>query len=375
MGGTDFYTELWVCAMHPTNDTNRYSFHKLDPRDTMRNKQINELKAVSRINDIKIVAAAWNAPPWLRASHAWRGLPDNQILPKYYQTWADHHAKWLNLMKADGVPLWGLSPGNEPAWMQQFTFPILSWNGTSQGEWLVKYLKPTLKRTQNEHVKILGVDDMRFASLEWLSAMRRGNSKAIENIDIVALHAYFDINNSSSSKVLDKIHTLYDKPILYTEMSFGVTEKKNILLGSWTRAELLIGILMDIFSHDAIGYIDWNLILNATGGPTYLHNELDAFILANEDFTGFIKQPMYYAMAHFAKYLLPESQKIETNLCGADESFIRTVAYMRPDHRVSVVLYNNHTEKTINLMVHDDFQRVTSLLLEPKSVKTLIYSR
>lgn len=121
---------------------------------------------------------------------------------------------------------------------------------------------------------------------------------------------------------------------------------------------------MDIFSHDGVGYIDWNLILNFTGDLTYLHNELDAFILANEDFTGFIEQPMYYAMAHSAKYLLPESQKTYSGL------------YATRSQRVSVVLYNNnHTEKAINLKVHDDFHGVTSLLLEPKSLKNLIYSR
>lgn len=373
MGGSDFDTEMWVYDLNPKNDTMPYIDHKLDPRDKLRNKQIKELKDVSGIDDIKIVTAAWNAAPWLRAMHTWHGYPDNQILPKYYQTWADFHAGWLNLMKADGVPLWGLSPGNEPAIMQLASFPTLSWNGTNQGEWLVKYLIPTLKRTTNGHLKILGVDDQRYTALEWLSEMNGGNSKAIDNIDIVAIHAYFD--NASSSNVLDDIHNLYDKPILYTEMSFGVRAKKRILLGSWTRAESLIEILMDIFSHDAVGYIDWNLILNSTGGPCLNHNELDAFILANEDFTAFIKQPLFYAMAHFAKYLLPESHRIETNIAGADESYIRSVAYLRPDNLIAVVLYNNHTEKAINLNVFNDLNGITSLLLEAKSLKTLIYSR
>lgn len=43
----------------------------------------------------------------------------------------------------------------------------------------------------------------------------------------------------------------------------------KILRGSWSRAEGLIKILMDALNHDVAGYIDWNFMLNSTGGPRY----------------------------------------------------------------------------------------------------------
>lgn len=373
IGGSDFDVEKWVYNLYPENDSELSNFHELDPRDKSRNEHIKELIRVTNNEDLKIVAAAWYAAPWLRANHEWNGFPNNQILPEYYQTWAEYHVRWLNLMKADGIPIWGISPGNEPSFMRLMSVPTMSWNGTEQGKWLVEYLKPTLKWSGNENVKILGVEDMRNVTLEWLKEMNEGNSRATDNIDIVAIHPYFDA--LTSPRILDEIHRTYNKPILYTEMSFAVVDTPKILPGSWPRAEELIEILMDSLSHDVSGYIDWNMMLNSTGGPKYDESRgLDAYILANDDFTGFIKQPLFYAMAHFSKYILPGSKRIQTNICGFQKAHVESIAYIRPDRKIAVILYNNHTIDSIDLNLVDQFRGTTSLHLKPKSLNTLVYS-
>lgn len=52
------------------------------------------------------------------------------------------------------------------------------------------------------------------------------------------------------------------------------------------------------------GWIEFNLALNMTGGPLW-HNQgpLDAPIIVNSAADEFYKQPMFYAIGHFSKFI------------------------------------------------------------------------
>ncbi|XP_055302937.1 lysosomal acid glucosylceramidase-like [Sitodiplosis mosellana] len=111
IGGSDFDLTQWTYEMEPENDTDLLNFTKLDERDTMRNAQIKEAKQSTGNDDVIILGATWSPPRWMKAKQEWYGKVDNQLLPQFYQTWANYHAKWLNLMKDDGMPVWSISTG------------------------------------------------------------------------------------------------------------------------------------------------------------------------------------------------------------------------------------------------------------------------
>lgn len=93
IGGSDFDLEQWTYAMEPENDTNLSSFTSLDERDIVRNMQIQEIRKTTGNDDILILGAAWSPPRWMKAKQQWYGHTDNQLLPEFYQTWADYHAR------------------------------------------------------------------------------------------------------------------------------------------------------------------------------------------------------------------------------------------------------------------------------------------
>lgn len=138
---------------------------------------------------------------------------------------------------------------------------------------------------------------MRTEALDYLKNMTDRRPNVMEYVDLIALHPFLD--SSSSPDNLDVIHKRYGKQILYTEMSFSVFDTPpGIASGSWNRAEELIMILMESLGHDVAGFVDWIVILDANGGPSYVNASYNAYIHANEDFTAFYKQHLYYAMAH-----------------------------------------------------------------------------
>lgn len=87
-----------------------------------------------------------------------------------------------------------------------------------------------------------------------------------------------------------------------------------------------------------VGWVDWNLALNEEGGPTYIKNFVDSPIIVNEAKDEFYKQPMFYAIGHFSKFLTPGSVRIENSVSPAN--VLETVSVKRPDQSIAIVVLN-----------------------------------
>lgn len=308
---------------------------------------------------------------------SWSGIDGNQLKPEYYQTWADYHLKWLNLMNATGLNIWAISTGNEPNFSTNTPFIGLNWNASNQAEWIAKNLGPTIKQSSyHDRVKIHTYDDNRDTLLTWLNEMNSSHPDAMDFISAIDIHGYFD--SVSSPTILDMTKVNFpDKLLLYTEMCFGVTgpiSRTGPELGSWKNAEELIDMLMDILLHNVNGYVDWNIILDAQGGPNYVSNVVDAFIIANDDFTEIYKQPLFYAAAHFSKFIVPTSKRIDIQIGGDDAANLSSLAFRRPDGQVVAIVYNKHPQKVISLNIIDALKGRFNIELQPKSLNTLIYN-
>lgn len=86
------------------------------------------------------------------------------------------------------------------------------------------------------------------------------------------------------------------------------------------------------------------------------------------------KQPMFYVLAHFSKFITPGSVRIDAKLWGADNSVLQYLSFKRPDNKIVVLLYNNSTQQAIDLLVLDNPKKGIEISLKPKSLNTLIYS-
>lgn len=199
--------------------------------------------------------------------------------------------------------------------------------------------------------------------------------RVLSYADAIALHGHTDWQ--SSPTLLNQARKTYpNKPIYMTEKSFGIgpvpPPLKGVLLGSWERAENLTVELVDNLNRGVSAYVYWNFILNNLGGPNYAKNYVDSPIIANENYTAIYKQPMFYAFAHF-KFILVGSRRITVKTTGIDAASIHSVAYLRPDGSIAMVLYNFSATKTITLNVIDKRRGAMQLTIEPKSINSLIY--
>lgn len=374
IGGSDFDMEPWAYNETPVNDILLTNFTELDPRDLHRVNQIKEMMILTQNNKIKLMGAAWSSPKWMKTNNEWSGR--GSLKSEYYQLWADYHLKYLRLMAKHNLTFWAISTGNEPlngeiAWFF-IRFMSLGWTPKDQGKWVGENLGPTLRNSEMRNVKIFAGDDQRYTFPWWFQRMDVGNSNAMNYVSGLAVHWYWD--QFIPPIVLDQAHEKYpDRIILTTESCLGDKpyETHGPELGSWDRAEHYALIMMQNFEHWNNGWIDWNLVLDMHGGPSYVNNFVDAAIIVNTKgrTTEIYKQPIFYVLAHFSKFVSPSSIRIDVNV---NNNNIKSLAFLCPDSSIAIILYNNGV-RTITVGLTDEMRGSMEIRLLPKSINTLIY--
>lgn len=256
IGGCDFDLSPWAYNEQPENDVHLSNFKNLDSRDIKRNIQLKDMMRTSKNRDINILGVVWGPPKWMKEEDDWNGGEENKLKKEYYQTYADYHLKWVDLMHKNDMPVWALSTGNEPVSARTIEFQAVYWNASDQAAWIANNLGPTFKNSKYSNVQIHGFDDNRDVGPDFISEIEKSNQEAFNYISGLQFHAYAD--KGSEPQLLDTFQDKFpDKQIWYTEMCFGaffMTPNIGPRLGTWDRAQSLVKILMENINHSTVGY-------------------------------------------------------------------------------------------------------------------------
>jgi len=275
-------------------------------------------------SSLKLVASPWSPPAWMKVpgkdgKQSMMGSDDaGGLMPghKYYQAWSGYITKWVQAYADSGVPVWAVTPQNEP----EFAAPweACKWNATGESNWVNEYLGPTLKAAFPD-VKILAFDHNKDHLLAWTKEVI-GNDKA-NWVDGMAFHWY-----SGVSRVMDGAYGYENvaaasnfapgKLLINTEACSCPGTVYKLTTG-WFRAERLAHDIMYDLLHNAHGWISWNLLVDHAGGPNHLNNFCDAPMATLDDFSGVIVQPQFHYLGAFSKFVPPGSTRILTEVRGS----------------------------------------------------------
>lgn len=86
------------------------------------------------------------------------------------------------------------------------------------------------------------------------------------------------------------------------------------------------------------------MALDPNGGPLWINNQVDASIIINTAQKEFYKQPQYYSLLHFSKFVPRGSKRIDSSAAGLISGFflskVKYAAFLRPDGGVALVILN-----------------------------------
>ncbi|KAF2880503.1 hypothetical protein ILUMI_25674 [Ignelater luminosus] len=210
------------------------------------------------------------------------------------------------------------------------------------------------------------MDDWRRA-LPWFVDKAFSYKNVKKYIQGIALHWYAD--GIVSSKSLDVTHDRHpDKFILYTE-ACKMKAFSGIHHGSWKFAESYAKNIVEDLNHWSTGWMDWNIALNMEGGPTFIHNEVNSPIFINASKDEFYKQPMYYILGHFSKFIPQGSVRFEHKCTNNNLSVL---ALKRPDGGIVVVILNK-SYKEVPVTINVENGKSINLNVMAKSIITAMY--
>ena len=126
--------------------------------------------------------------------------------------------------------------------------------------------------------------------------------------------------------------------------------------------------MINDFNNGMVGFTDWNILLDETGGPNHVGNFCFAPVHANTKTGELIYTNAYYYIGHFSRFIKPGAKRISA---AASRSQLITTAFKNPDGSVVVVVMNQGTNKIpYFLWVNGNAVEVTAL---PRSMATLIF--
>ncbi|KAK6326845.1 hypothetical protein J4Q44_G00024900 [Coregonus suidteri] len=345
MASCDFSTRLYTYADSP-GDYNLDNF-TLAPEDT--NMKIPLLQRAQTLSPrpLSLLASAWSAPAWLKTNGALTGKGSLKGQPggKEHKTWAKYYVRFLEEYAKYNLSFWAMTTGNEPSAgrMTNYSFQALGFTAEEQRDWVGLDLGPALHTSTHPHTHLLILDDNRLLLPHWAKVVL-SDVRAGRYIHGVGVHWYLDTLVPAELS-LGTTHHLYPEYYLFgTEACAGWSPTdRGVRLGSWERAEQYAHSIIQDLNHYVVGWTDWNLALDQGGGPNWVKNFVDSPIIVDHSRDIFYKQPTFYSMAHFSKFLWEGSQRVGVSF--SQETKLESSVFVRPDGSVVLTMLNRSSSE------------------------------
>jgi glucosylceramidase len=312
--------------------------------------------------DIKLYVSPWSPPAWMKDNN--NVLQGGKLLPEYRQAWADHYVKFIKAYEASNIPVWGLTVQNEP--MAKQTWESCIYTAEEERDFIREYLGPTLEKNGLSSKKLIAWDHNRDLIYQ-RSSILLGDSVTRRYIWGIGFHWYETWTGSGMQfQNLQRVNeTFPDKSLIFTE---GCAESFNpARINEWTLGEKYGLSLINDFNNGTVGWTDWNILLDQTGGPNHVGNFCFAPVHADTKTGKITYTNSYFYLGHFSKFIKPGAKRVSAS---SSRDKLMSTGFMNPDGSLVVVVMNSSDEKLkYNLWIDGTGFETTSL---PHSISTMV---
>jgi len=313
--------------------------------------------------ELLIFASPWSPPAFMKDNQ--NMLHGGKLLPEYYQSWALYYTKFIKAYENEGVPIWGITIQNEPMATQQWESCI--YTAVEERDFLKKYLGPIMQQEGLGDKKIIVWDHNRDLICQRANTIF-DDPEASKYAWGIGFHWYEDWTGSEPmyANISNVAESYPDKKLLFTEGCVGGFDPQKYQY--WPNAERYGKSMINDFNRGTVGWTDWNILLDETGGPNHVNNFCFAPIHANTHEGTLIYTPSYYYIGHFSKFIQPNAKRVST---VSSRSQLLCTSFMNVDRKMATIVMNQSDQK-IAYKLYIGLNAVAVTIL-PHAIQTFVY--
>ena len=307
-------------------------------------------------------ASPWSAPAWMKDNGSM--LQGGKLLPGMAPVWARYIAKFVQAYEAEGVPLWGLTVQNEPMARQRWESMI--YTAEEERDFVKHHLGPTLKAAGLGDRRIIVWDHNRDL-IAHRALVILSDPEAAQYVWGIGFHWYETwAGGEPMHRNVAAVQAAWPHvPLLLTEAT--VERFDPAQMRSWANAERYGQQMIEDFNAGAVGWTDWNILLDEHGGPNHVGNYCFAPVHADLRTGELIFTPSFAYLGHFSKFIRPGARRVSAT---ASRSTLLTTAFVNADGRLAVVVMNP-TDRAVDYRLLVGAQQ-WELQIPPRAIQTIV---
>ena len=256
-------------------------------------------RASQEAKDLRLIASPWSPPGWMKSNGT---MSNGGVLRKEcYESWARYLARYVTEYRRAGVNLWALTVQNEPDAVQPWESCIFT--GQDERQFAEGWLAPALKHAGAGDTKLLFWDYNKSGVVERAASVFEGRrpGSGAGAFHGMAFHWY----TGDHFEALDIVRERYPGLKLYATEA---CEETLARVDERTLAEHYAHDIIGDLNHGASAWLDWNILLDADGGPNHAGNYCYAPVQLRDGRVEY-GLPFHY-IGHFSRFVRRGARRV-----------------------------------------------------------------
>jgi glucosylceramidase len=345
INSSDFSSQSHVYVKERDADLTSFD---VEPDRKYRLPFIKAALAEAGANKVTLFASPWSPPAWMKDNND--VLHGGKLLPEYFSAWANYYVKFVKAYKDEGVPIWGVTVQNEPMAVQ--TWESCNYSAEDERDFIKNYLGPAFAKSGLSSKKIIIWDHNRSFMYRRAQVVL-DDPEAAKYVWGVGFHWYtgddFD-NVRRVTEAYPKVNVMLTEACLYP---FDLSKT-----ATWDFGETYAKSMIHDFNNGAVGWTDWNVLLDEKGGPNHVQNYCFAPIIGDTRTGELHYLNAYYYIGHFSRFVRPGARRI---ICSPTTDGLLATAFLNEDGKIAVVVMNaTDTDQPFNLWIGNESAKTDS---------------
>lgn len=316
------------------------------------------IRDTQRLNpDLKCMLSPWSPPVFMKSNGLKTG--GGRLLKEYAGMWADYLCRYIMEYRQRGIPVFAMSVQNEPNAAQKWE--SCQFTAEEERDFIAEYLSPALRQNGLDDIMLTIWDHNKERLFDRTTAVL-SDPTVDEAVGAVGYHWY----SGDHFEALDLVHRTYpEKKLIFTEGCVEYThyDKDDLL----THVHMYAHEIINGLNHGMNIFLDWNLCLDAHGGPNHADNYCESPVMATESGDDLRYNPSYAYIGHFSRYIRPGAVVIGFSRYGGN---LEMTACKNPDGSlISVISNPQNDSQSCYLRVNG---KMASIILPANSFSTFL---